>query len=177
MPHLTQGLADSPIRVVIFEDLQCPDCRTLHRWIDRRLLPAWGDRVAFEHHDFPLPKHDWARSAAAVAKYFDGLGPEIGIAFRRQILEELMLVDGENIESWVREFAVNNETDPDRAAMSLGDPELAAAVEADYQDGLAREVKRTPTVFVDGYPFVESFPYEDLAAAVARAVRNQEGQR
>lgn len=164
MTHLTEGNPASTVRVVVYEDLQCPDCRGFNRWIQRRLLPAYGDRVAFEHRDFPLPKHDWARPAAIAAKHFDSIG--LGVEFRRQILEELMLVTPESLADWVREFANNHTVDADAAGEALSDAALAAAVEADYQSGLASDVRKTPTVFVNGKPFIERFPYEDFTAAI-----------
>ena len=35
------------------------------RMLDEKLLPKYGDEVAFVHRDFPLAKHAWARQAAA----------------------------------------------------------------------------------------------------------------
>lgn len=168
MNHLIEGSATSPVRVVIYEDLQCADCRGVNRWLQRRLLPAYGNRVGFEHRDFPLPKHDWARPAAIAAKYFDGIG--LGVQFRGQLLEELMLVTPESLAPWVSEFAASHDADPVAAVKALERADLAEQVEADYQSGLALNVHRTPTVFVNGKPFIERFPYEELVSAIDAAL-------
>jgi protein-disulfide isomerase len=49
---------------------------------------------------------------------------------------------------------------------SLDDARLAALVEEDYQEGVARGIAHTPTVLVNGRPFVETFAVEDVAKAI-----------
>jgi protein-disulfide isomerase len=43
---------------------------------------------------------------------------------------------------------------------------LADLVEKDYQEGVARGIAHTPTVLVNGKPFVETFAFEEVAAAI-----------
>ena len=64
---MIEGNPKSNVRVVIFEDLQCPDCAVFRKMLDEKLLPKYKATVAFEHHDFPLAKHSWARQAAVAA--------------------------------------------------------------------------------------------------------------
>ena len=47
--------------------------------------------------------------------------------------------------------------DPGRVKAALIDPSLAKLVDEDYEEGIARGVARTPTVFVNGEPFIETF--------------------
>ena len=49
--------------------------------------------------------------------------------------------------------------------------ERAGAVERDYQDGVARGVAKTPTVFVAGKPFIETFTLEEISKAIEQAIR------
>ena len=58
--RLVEGNAESPVRLVVYEDLQCGDCRALRELLDQVVLPRYGAQVAVEHRDFPLPKHPWA---------------------------------------------------------------------------------------------------------------------
>ena len=69
--HLIEGAAQSPVRVVIYEDLQCPDCADFRVMLDEKLLPRYASMVRFEHRDFPLAKHAWARKAAIAARFFE----------------------------------------------------------------------------------------------------------
>ena len=114
-----EGRADSTVRAVIYEDLQCPDCAAFERMLNEKLLPQYGGKVAFIHRDFPLAKHAWARRAAIAA---------------------------------------------------LSNAHYAELVEHDYQDGVSRGVVHTPTVFVNGRPFVETFTFEEISKGIDQAL-------
>src|SRR5579875_2251909 len=85
-PQLVEGNPATKVRVVIYEDLQCPDCAVFRTMLDEKLLPRYGDRVAFEHHDFPLDKHKWARPAAIISRYFTSIRPQLGIQYRQYMM-------------------------------------------------------------------------------------------
>jgi len=168
--RLVEGNPASRVRVVIYEDLQCPDCAAFRRMLDEKLLPAYASRVAFEHRDFPLAKHGWARQAAIAARFFERLRPELAVAFRRHMLANIRQTTPETFKDRLSAFARDNGVHPDRALAALEDPRLAALVEADVQDGVARGVARTPTVFVNDQPFVEKFTFEEISRAIEIAL-------
>ena len=41
--HLMEGAAQSPVWVLIYEDLQCPDCADFRGMLDNRLLPRYAE--------------------------------------------------------------------------------------------------------------------------------------
>ncbi|HTR36987.1 MAG TPA: thioredoxin domain-containing protein [Bryobacteraceae bacterium] len=165
-PHLVEGAAESHVRVIVYEDLACPDCATFRTMLDERLLPRYATTVAFEHRDFPLPKHPWARKAAIAARFLDEARSGAGLAFRKFLLANLGDINTTNFEPIFREFAERQGVDPAKAATALSDQRLANLVEEDYQEGAARGVARTPTVFVNGHPFIESFTFEEISKAI-----------
>jgi protein-disulfide isomerase len=79
---MIEGNPNSNVRVLIYEDLQCPDCATFRKMLDEKLLPKYKGKVAFEHRDFPLAKHSWARQGAIAARFFFEQNPETGFEFR-----------------------------------------------------------------------------------------------
>lgn len=168
---LIEGNPTSVVRVVVYEDLQCPDCAVFRSMLDETLLPRFRTSVAFEHRDFPLAKHVWARKGAIVARYFATISPDLAIEFRKTTMAHLGGITAEGFNAHVEAFARAHKTDPAAALASLIDAKLAAEVEADYQDGVARGVAHTPTVLVDGEPFIESFPVEDVAKSIERALK------
>jgi protein-disulfide isomerase len=168
--ELVEGRADSNVRAVIYEDLQCSDCASFRRMMDQKLLPKYADKVAFVHKDFPLPRHAWARKAAIAARFFESRKPELGIAYRRHILATMLETTPENFNTLLRAFAERQGIDPDQAVAALDDKRLAARVEADYQDGIARGVSKTPTVFVNGRPFIERFAFEEISKGIDEAL-------
>jgi protein-disulfide isomerase len=169
-----EGNVNSSVRVVIYEDLQCPDCHTLRVMMDERLLPRYKDKVAFEHRDFPLGRHAWARPAAIAARHFDSITPELGVEFRRYALANLRQINAGNFPVRLAEFARSKGQDAAKASAALSDPSLGAAVEKDFQEGIARGVSRTPTVFVNGQPFIETFTFEQISGAIEATLKGNQ---
>jgi protein-disulfide isomerase len=168
---LAEGNPRSPVRVVIYEDLQCSDCAAFRKMMDEQLLPKFGAKAAFEHRDFPLPKHNWARQAAIAARHFERQSASLGVKWRRFALENRKSIALEDFPSWLKKFCGANGVPAADAAAALGDPQLAALVDRDYQEGIARGIAKTPTVLVNGQPFVESFPLEEISQAIESAVK------
>jgi protein-disulfide isomerase len=168
--YVVEGNKSSAVRVIAYEDLQCPDCAAYRKMLDEKLLPKYGKAVAFEHREYPLRKHQWARPASIAARYFAALKPGTGIAFRRYCANHLMEITAENFEAKLLEFAKANGADPEKAVAALKDPAIAKVVEEEFQEGVARGVARTPTVFVNGEPFIETFTFEDLSKSIDAAL-------
>jgi protein-disulfide isomerase len=167
---LVEGPTESKVRVLIYEDLQCPDCAAFRRMMDENLLPRYSARVAFVHRDFPLAKHAWARKAAIAARYFAGIKPELGLAYRRHIMAAIEQTTLDNFNERLSQFARDNGADPKLVLAALDDSHLAALVERDFQDGVARGVAKTPTVFVSGKAFIETFSAEEISHAIDEAL-------
>lgn len=168
--HAVEGNAQSTVRVVIYEDLQCGDCAKFRAMLDAHLVTKYGGQVAFEHRDFPLPKHTWSRRAAMAARFFDAQNPKLGIEFRRQVLAGFPTIQPDDLATWIAAFARQFAVDPVKAVAAISSPSLAALVEQDLADGVARGIVRTPTVLVDGEPFVETFTVEAISQAIEAAV-------
>src|SRR6476646_12012314 len=68
------------VALVVFEDLQCPDCR--------RAAPLVAEagktyKIPVVRHDYPLPFHSWSFDAAVMARYFDNHpSKQVGNEFR-----------------------------------------------------------------------------------------------
>lgn len=168
--RLVEGRADSAVRVIIYESLQCGDCTTFRKMMDERLLPKYAARVAFEHRDFPLAKHAWSRPAAVASRHFQTISAELALAWRRHALDHLRTITLDNFEQQLRAFATAHKTNPDGAVAALADEKLIALVERDSAEGVARGIARTPTALVNGRPFIEKFTFEEIAAAIDEAL-------
>ena len=165
-----EGRKASAVRVIAYEDLQCPDCAVYRRMLDEKLLPKYGAAVAFEHREYPLRKHEWARPASIAVLYFAALKPETEIAFRRYCANHLTEITAGNLQAKLRDFAKANNADPDKAVAALNDSALAKEVDEQLKEGVARGVARTPTVFVNGEPFIETFTFEDISKSIDAAI-------
>jgi protein-disulfide isomerase len=167
---VVEGNPASPVKVVIYEDLQCGDCASFGLMLEQKLLPRYGSRVAFVHRDFPLGKHDWARPAAMAARWVWEQNSRLGIAIRREMMAEQNTITSQTLKAWLSEFAERNGLDQKGIIDSFNDQRIAAEIDQDLQGGVARGVVHTPTVYVGAQSFAETVLYEDLSGAIDTAL-------
>ncbi|HKF23416.1 MAG TPA: thioredoxin domain-containing protein [Candidatus Angelobacter sp.] len=143
------------VAIVIFEDLECPDCARAYPVVWEA---AKAHNIPVVLHDFPLPKHPWSFDAAVWARYFDTKSEKLGDDFRGYIYNNQPQISRENLQQYVQKFADENKVPLPFAP----DPEgkLKAKVQADYSLGQKIGLEHTPTIFVVGNggpstPFVE----------------------
>jgi protein-disulfide isomerase len=143
------------VALVVFEDLECPDCR--------RAAPLLAEaaktyKIPIVIHDFPLPQHEWAFQAAVIAHYFDAHSKEIGHAYRNYIYEHQLEINKENLRQYAEKFAEEHKIDLPFVIDPQG--KLAAEVTAERELGQRIGIEHTPTIYVvsnktQGKPFVE----------------------
>jgi protein-disulfide isomerase len=167
---LVEGRAGSPVRVIIYEDLQCPDCANFRVMLDQQILPKYGDRVEFVHRDFPLAKHAWARRAAIAARFFTEKDPQLGLEYRRHTMATQGEATADNFKDRLAEFARQHGINPEEALAALDNPHYAELVEKDYQEGVGRGIVHTPTALVNGAPFIETFTFEEISKGIDDAL-------
>ncbi len=145
------------VAIVIFEDLQCPDCARAHPLV---YDVAKAQKVQVVRHDFPLPIHDWSFEAAIWGRYFDSKSPKLGSGFRDYIYANQPAVTPQNLKDYVKRFAEANGT----SLPFVRDPggKFEKQVRDDYALGQKIGVQHTPTIWVVGAakgtkaePFVE----------------------
>lgn len=168
--NIVEGNPKSQVRVIVYESLQCSDCAVYRKMLDEHLLPKYGGRVAFEHRDFPLAKHQWSRPAAIAARHFDRINGALGVEFRRWALNNIANLTAENFNEKLQEWAKAHNLDAAKAVAALKEPALAKLVEEDLQEGVARGVAHTPTVFVNGEAFIEPSAPDEIDKAIEAAL-------
>lgn len=168
---LIEGTPGASVRILVYEDLQCPDCADFRTMLDKQILPKYAKQIAVEHRDFPLPKHKWARQAAIASRYFETVKPPLAVEWRRYAMANLREITVDNFNERLAAWAKQHGADPAKVAAALNDPALAAAVESDYQEGIARGIARTPTVLVNDEPFIETFTFEEISQGIDKAIR------
>jgi protein-disulfide isomerase len=145
----------APEALVVFEDLQCPQCRVV-----APLLRDAGKayRIPVVRHDFPLPMHNWSFEAAVIAHYFDARSKQLGYDFRDYIFEHQPEISPQNLRGFADRFAADHKVDLPFAVDPQG--KLAAEVNAERNLGNSVGINHTPTIYVvsgkpGGKPFVE----------------------
>ena len=143
------------VAIVVFEDLQCPDCKRAAPLLEEA---ARAYKIPLVRHDFPLPKHNWSFDAAVYARFFDTKSKKVGDEFRDYIFQHQDEVTRENLRRLGEEFATDHKIDLPFVIDPRG--ELEKKVKADYALGQAIGIQHTPTIYVvsnktTGTPFVE----------------------
>lgn len=145
----------SSVAIVIFEDLECPDCA--------RAAPLVAEasrtyKIPLVRHDFPLPMHPWAYDAAILARYFDTHSKAMGNEFRDTVFRHQLEITKETLRPFAEKFAAAHRVD----LPFVVDPEgkLAKLVDADRELGKQLDLQHTPTLYIvsnkhAGTPFVE----------------------
>jgi protein-disulfide isomerase len=158
--------AGAKVAIVMFEDLECPDCAANYPvvWEQAKL-----HQIPVMLYDFPLPKHNWSFDAAVWARFFDTKSQKLGNDFRGFIYSNQQQINRANLQQWVQKFADSNKVPVPFAK----DPEgkLAEKVRTDYALGQRIGVEHTPTVFVIGKgtaasPFVEVIDRNQLSQSI-----------
>ena len=93
VPSVLRPPKGSPVGLVVFEDLQCPQCA---RAAPQLVQASQTYKIPLVQRDFPLPMHNWSMNAAILARYFDTLSKGTGDAFRLYIFEhqrEILVLD------------------------------------------------------------------------------------
>src|SRR5260221_5050537 len=118
------------VAIVMFEDLQCPDCSKAYSIVWEA---ANTHKIPVVLHDFPLPMHNWAFEAAVWARYFDKISLDLGNEFRKFIYANQIQITRDNLLRLVQKFAGENKT----VIPPVQDPDgkLAELVRADYSLG------------------------------------------
>ena len=143
------------VAIVVFEDLQCPDCRRAAPLLEEA---AKTYKIPVVRHDFPLPMHNWSFEAAVIARYFDTHSKPLGNEFRDYIFEHQPEVTAPTLRGFAERFATDHKVDLPFVVDPQG--KLAAEVIADRDLGKAVHIEHTPTIYVvsnktQGKPFVE----------------------
>jgi protein-disulfide isomerase len=170
---LVEGHPGSPVKAVIYEDLACPDCANFRIMLDKQILPKYGDKVEFVHKDFPLAKHPWSRNAAIAARFFFEKSPQLGLEYRKWCLANIARTKVETFNDRLSEFATAHGIKPEEAIAAQSDKRLADLVEKDFQEAVARGLIHTPTVLVNGAPFIEHFTFEEISKGIDDALAQE----
>jgi protein-disulfide isomerase len=143
------------VAIVVFEDLQCPDCARAYPLVWES---ANAHKIPVVLHDFPLPNHNWSFDAAVFARFFDTKSQKLGDDFRGYIYKNQPSITRENLLQYTQKFADENKV----PLPFTVDPEgkLKEKIRADYALGQQIGIQHTPTIFVIGKgatssPFVE----------------------
>jgi len=142
-PEALRPPKGAQLAIVVFEDLQCPQCGRVSPLL---VQASRTYKIPLVQHDFPLPAHNWSFDAAVLARYFDTHSKEIGNAFRETVFEHQLEINPQNLRGFADKFAAEHKI----GLPFVVDPEgkLAGLVRADKDLGISLHIDHTPTIWV-----------------------------
>jgi protein-disulfide isomerase len=151
-----QGNRNAPIELLQYGDYQCPYCWKAYP-IVKRLQSELGENVKFVFRNFPLTKiHPHAKIAAIASeaaaiqnKYWE---------MHDILYEKHKQLDPTAILGYAKELGL----DQALFESDLEKPELAEKVETHFLSGLRSGVNATPTFFINGEKYTESWDDNNL---------------
>jgi protein-disulfide isomerase len=164
------------VAIVVFEDLQCPDCAKAHPLI-LEAAKATGAPLAIR--DFPLARHAWSFPAAILARHFSFESREAGLDFRSFVFLNQALIRPENLRQAAEQFAKDRGVSLPENVDPNG--RLQELVQADQTLGRLIGVEYVPLILViapgdRGSRFVEVKDPAELQAAVTKLRTESRGR-
>ena len=162
VPEALRPPKGAQVALVVFEDLQCPQCG---RTAPLLVQASRTYKIPLVQHDFPLPMHNWSFDAAVLARYFDTHSKEIGNAFRDSVFEHQLEINPQNLRGFADKFASDHKIGLPFVVDPAG--KLAGLVRADKELGVSLHIEHTPTIWIvsnkrNGKPYVEVTDTKEL---------------
>ena len=146
----SQGPANAPVTVVEYADLQCPTCARLQEFLEKQLLPKYGDKVRVVFKEFPIPGHDWSPTAAVANECAYQINPSAFSGYRTLIFANQTTINASNVRERLLSLGEQAGIDAVKLATCIDSKASLPRVEAGRQEGNDLDVNKTPTSFVNG---------------------------
>lgn len=141
------GNPNAKLRIVEFGDYQCGACGYFHP-IVKQIMEEFGDDVYFVFRHFPLPSHQFAKSAAAAAE----------AAGRQGKFWEMHDLIMSNQAAWTRgipttvflQMARQIGLNDIQFQQDLRNADIAAKIDRDFNSGRQLNIPSVPAFFFNG---------------------------
>ena len=140
----------APVTIVEYADLQCPSCAHMHDFLEKQLLPKYGDKVRIVFKEYPLPMHDWSSLAAIANECAYQISPSTFFDFRTRIFASQSAINVTNVRDQMLSLGEQAGVDRVKLAACIDSKASLPRVEKGLREGQLLGVSSTPTFFVNG---------------------------
>jgi protein-disulfide isomerase len=143
------GSINSPVRLEVFSDFECPACREYYLGTIKKILEEYSsqDKVCVIYHEFPLRMHRYARQAAQYTEAAYRLGRQQML----QVFDVLYVNQAEWAESGKLEETISKALtaeDFKKVKELAEEPSIKSAIEDEVQLANEKGISSTPTTFI-----------------------------
>jgi protein-disulfide isomerase len=158
-----QGPADAPVTLVEYGDYECPYCGAAYP-IVKEVQARMGERLRFVFRNFPIttshPHAEQAAEAAEAAASQDRFWQMHDLLYENQ-----RRLSDQDLRAYAEELGL----DVGLFEKELAEHVHAARVHEDFMSGVRSGVNGTPTFYINGARYDDSYDLETLLAALERA--------
>jgi protein-disulfide isomerase len=147
--HILGGSIDSPIRIEVFSNFQCPACSALFLETIQPILKEYSsrDKVFIVYHEFPLTYYPNSREAARYSE----AAARMGLSTLLPLMESFYRYQADwggsgNLAATAAKALPA--ADLEELQRILKDPRINDAVERQYRFGLQKNIGATPTMVI-----------------------------
>ncbi|HLW79400.1 MAG TPA: DsbA family protein [Terriglobia bacterium] len=164
------GPASAPVTIAEYADLQCPTCAQLHEFIEKTLLPKYGDKIRLIFKEFPLPMHDWSAQAAIANECAYQLDPSTFVGYRSLIFARQSSFTVINVRDLLLQYGQEAGIDRLKLSACIDSKASQHRIDADKREADRLGVNKTPTSFVNGRIVVGMPPADEFYKIVDAAL-------
>lgn len=158
-----QGNANAPITLIEYGDYECPYCGMAYP-IVKQIQKHFGERLRFVFRNFPITEsHPHAGIAAMSAEFAATKG-------KFWQMHDILYENQGNLElSDLINYAKSLNLAGNELQTAIENEVFVKKIEDDFMGGVRSGVNGTPSFFINGQRFNNSFEYENLLAAITSA--------
>jgi len=150
----TKGSWNAPIEIVEFSDFQCPACKHAQPVIEK-LFKDYPGNIKMTYRHFPLAGHRWSPLAHQCAECAARQNKFWEYHDRMYAEQERWSVLTDPTETFMQ-YAKDFNLDLDQFGTCVGDEKVTARITKEKEEGVNRQVRSTPTFFINHERFVGS---------------------
>jgi protein-disulfide isomerase len=154
------GPENAPVTLVEYGDYECPHCGRAYPIVEE-VVKQMGNHLRFAFRHFPLQQvHPHALAAAVAAEAAGAQGKYW--AMHSMLFEHQDALELEDLVGYAQEVGL----DVARFTEDLRAGAYVDKVEEDFREGVRSGVNGTPTFFINGQRYDDSWDLDTLLAAV-----------
>jgi protein-disulfide isomerase len=168
----TRGAADAKVKVIVYDDFECPYCAKGYSTLFSDVYPEYKDKVQIVYKDFPLYEiHPWAIHAAVDANCLGAQNIDSYWAFADYVHENQAQVNGEKrslpdsvatLDRLTHEYGQKNNLDLARLDACVKTQDETAVRDSVKYGEQTLGVEATPTLFINGTKVDGAVPGPEL---------------
>ena len=160
-----KGDLHAPVVLVEYGDFQCPYCGAAYP-IVKQIEKDYKEKMAFVFRHFPLAEiHPFAQAAAVASEAAANQGKfwqMHALIYENQHLLGLEML---------LQLAESLKLDMNIFSHDFKDPKLFKKVEDNFESGILSGVNGTPSFYINGIKFNDSYDHESLTRAIDQAIK------